>query len=471
MLKYVENITYTILTIIAIFVLYSWQNHQPEIEVQFSKPGLDNAPADRGKVSNEIKIGEFFQAMKNYTPAQSSTNWPQFRGINSDNISTDKVSLANQWPTMGPKVLWRKAVGEGHSGTVIYNGEVFLLDYLEDEEADALRCFNLRDGSEKWRRWYKVPVKRNHGKSRTVPAVNEKYVVTIGPKCHVMCVERKTGKLIWTKDLLNDYAGKLPQWYTGQCPLIDGENVILAPAGEKCLVMAVDLETGKTVWEVPNKLGLEMSHASVIPMTIHGQLQYVYTALGGTVGISSDGKLQWSTTDWRPSVLAPSPVYLGDNRIYLTAGYGAGATTLKIVKTDNQFRVEKEANFTPKQGLALEQQSAILWRNQLFGICPKDSGANRQQLAVVDPKDISKFTALSGRDQRFGLGPFIVADEKIYVLSDNGTLSMYSFVSGKLNRLATHKILNGHDAWAPIAIADGLMVLRDSKEMICIDLR
>ena len=64
---------------------------------------------------------------------------------------------------------------------------VYASDYLEEDKADALRCFSLISGEELWQRKYSVHVKRNHGMSRTVPAINDKYVVTMGPKGHVMC--------------------------------------------------------------------------------------------------------------------------------------------------------------------------------------------------------------------------------------------------------------------------------------------
>ena len=57
--------------------------------------------------------------------------------------------------------------------------KVYLLDYDEEKKADALRCFSLENGIELWRRWYSIKVKRNHGMSRTIPAVTEKYVVKI----------------------------------------------------------------------------------------------------------------------------------------------------------------------------------------------------------------------------------------------------------------------------------------------------
>ena len=58
---------------------------------------------------------------------------------------------------------------------MIYKGRVYVLDYNESLNSDALRCFSLESGKELWRRWYRVPMKRNHGFSRTVPVIRDEY--------------------------------------------------------------------------------------------------------------------------------------------------------------------------------------------------------------------------------------------------------------------------------------------------------
>jgi outer membrane protein assembly factor BamB len=180
--------------------------------------------------------------------------WPCFRGANHSGYSTDTLALANTWPTAGPKQLWSINVGEGYAGPAVLNGRVYVIDYDQVGQADALRCFSLADGSEVWRRSYHEIVKRNHGMSRTVPAVNDQYVVSLGPKCHVLCADAKTGAQKWLLDLVAEYGTSVPEWYAGQCPLIDNGHAIIAPGGS-ALMIAVDLATGKVLWKTPNPAG------------------------------------------------------------------------------------------------------------------------------------------------------------------------------------------------------------------------
>ena len=122
-----------------------------------------------------------------------------------------------------------------------------------------------------------MKIKRDHGMSRTVPAVTDKYVVTLGPKGHVTCLDSKTGEFRWMLNLVKEYGTTIPQWYTAQCPLIDDGKAIIAPAGVLSdgtggvLMMAVDCETGQIVWQTPNPDKWVMTHSSIVPMEFGGQ--------------------------------------------------------------------------------------------------------------------------------------------------------------------------------------------------------
>jgi outer membrane protein assembly factor BamB len=210
-------------------------------------------------------------------------------------------------------------------------------------------------------------------------------------------------------------------------------------------------------------------------MTIAGKNMYVYCALEGIVGVSAEiqnqGEILFKSTEWGQSVIAPSPVYLGTGKIFVTAGYGAGSMLLQIIEKNGEFVVEAGQKYKPDQGLAAEQQTPIFHKGFLYSVMPKDAGALRSQFVCVNPEDCSKIIWSSGKTKRFGLGPFLLADNKFFVLSDDGVLSVIDASTKKYTLLAEAKILQGHDAWGPLAIADGMMLARDSRQMVCLDLR
>lgn len=444
---------------------------KPTNDFLVSNPGMDN----RGKgvvVDEHINIGEFFKLFKK-AESQSNESWSRFRGNDFDNIYKSNRKLADHFTNGVGDVLWSIELGEGHAGAAIYNGEVYLLNYNEEERADMLHCIDLKTGDELWRRWYKVAVKRNHGMSRTIPAVTEDFILSIGPRCHTMCLDRQSGDLLWGIDIEKEYESETPLWYTGQCPLIDNGTAIIATGG-KALMIAVDCKTGDKLWEVPNPDQWKMSHSSVLPFTFKGKKMFVYCAIGGMVAVSAEGddagKVLWKAPEWDTNVIAPSPVCMPDGRIFLTAGYGAGSMVIQLEESNGVYSTTVLQKYKPNEGLACEQQTPIYWEGHLFGIMPKDGGTFRNQLVCVDPADCKKILWSSNKEERFGLGPFIWADGKFYLLNDDGTLHIIKASAQAYEHLDSKVIIpDGHDAWAPIAIADGYMVLRDADKMVCIN--
>jgi len=450
-----------------------WLTANPTRDFSASIPGLDNRLSSGESVAEEINIGEFFEQFTGEAPALNET-WPRFRGEDFDNISKSPVKLIDKFGPAGPKILWTVELGEGHAGAAIYKGSVYLLDYDEEKRADMLHCFSLTDGKELWRRWYHVNVKRNHGMSRTVPAVTEDYVLTIGPRAHVMCVNRKNGDFIWGLDVEKEYQSEIPLWYTGQCPLIDNNKAIIATGG-KALLIALDIASGKVLWETPNEQGWKMSHSSIMPYYFGGRKMYAYSAVGGVCGIAADGpeegQILWSTSAWQHPVVAPSPVCMPDGRVFITAGYGAGSMNLQLSGSGNNYKIEVLNEYTPKEGLSCEMQTPIYHLGHLFGVLTKDAATMRNQLVCVHPSDTKKFVWTSGQENRFGLGPYILADGKFFLLSDDGTLTIIKPDIKSYIQLDQVKVFEGQDAWGPFAIADGYLLMRDSKKMVCIDMR
>jgi outer membrane protein assembly factor BamB len=449
-----------------------WLSHDPTTRFLASIPGMDGSPSRTEQSSRAVRIGEFFNIFET-AAAKLPGSWPRFRGSGSDNISRDETELADSWGPEGPEILWRVGLGEGHAAPAVLGGRVYVLDYDEQRNADALRCFSLEEGKELWRRWYTVQVKRNHGMSRTVPAVNDRYVVSIGPRCHVMCLDSVDGSFQWGIDLEREYGTQIPLWYTAQCPLLDGDTAVLAPCGDQALMIGVDCETGEVLWRTPNPEGLQMSHSSIMVMTLNGRRIYVYAGVGGVVGISAReedrGTLLWQTDAWSPKVVAPSPVILEDGRIFLTAGYGAGSMMLRVSERGGEYTTQPLYAHRPQEGLACEQQTPILYDGHLFGILPKDGGELRNQFICFHPEGRIVWT--SGATNRYGLGPFLAADGKFFILGEDGVLTMIRAVTTGFEPLDQAKVLDGRDPWGPLALAGGRMLLRDSTEMVCIDLR
>ncbi len=469
------NITTGLLLAAGLISIAWWLAKDPVDKLVATQPGLDNRGARA--VIPDIKIGDFYEVLAPAESLQAETGldetWPRFRGEYFDNISRSKVPLIEKFPADGPVIKWQVDLGEGYAAAAIYKGLVYVLDHDEEMRADLLRCFVLETGEELWQRGYHINLKRNHGMSRTIPAVTEDYILTIGPKAHVMCVRREDGELLWGLNVALDYEAEIPLWNTGQCPLIDGDRAIIATGGS-ALVVAADLETGEILWETPNPHKWPMSHSSIMPYEYKGVKMYVYSAFGGACGIAADGvragQILWETAAWNHQTVAPSPVCLPDGKIFLTAGYGAGGMVLQLTGSGPDFGVEVREEYSPREGLACEQQTPVVFDGHLIGILPKDAWALRNQLVCVHPDNFKEVVWSSGPEQRFGLGPYMIADNKLFMLNDDGTLIIARPSIREYMELDRYQVMEGHDAWGPLAVADGYMVLRDSKLMMCLDM-
>lgn len=395
-------------------------------------------------------------------PASLAENWPQFRGPRRDAISTE-TGLLRAWPEGGPKQLWQTEVCQGYAGAAIYDGRVFFNDYDIQTSEWLVRCLTLDQGKELWRYRDAKRIRPNHGITRTVPAVDGKYVLSLDPKCVFHCLDADSGKELWRKDLPTDYKTMIPPWYAGQCPLIESDRVIIAPAGSALLV-ALDKATGKPIWETPNPQGLAMSHASVMPAVIDNVKQYLYCTLTGVLGVSADdGRLLWSFP-WKFNVAVPtSPLPIGDGRVFLTSCYEAETVMIRVKLIGDRWEVEKLFSL-PARDWNSEVHTPILHQDHLFAVGKKSRGL----FSCLD-LDGNRIWSSEGQ-ATFGLGSYLLADGMFFALEgDTGMLRLIEATTKAYKELAKAQVLSGHDVWGPMALSEGKLVLRDMRKMVCIE--
>ena len=460
----------TIITIITLAtvliyagIIAGWHLYTPRDDLSVQAPGADNRPEGVTRSINDVLIGEFFMKYDDISSGLTG-KWLRFRGERSDNILVVSETIHTEGEDY--PVLWSIPTGEGYAAPVIYNGRFYFLDYHEELSSDALRCFSLETGKELWRRWYRVPMKRNHGFSRTVPAIGEDYIITIGPQGHVMCCDPETGAMKWSLDTQKKFGTEIPNWYTGQCPLVDGDILVLAPAGDDILMTGIDCRSGETLWTTPNTIKYNMSHSSVMPMTLGGKKMYVYTGHGGVCGVSAEeadrGALLWETSKWNPSQVSPSPVQLSANRLFVVAGYGMGGALLQIDRQGGKWTASIIDRYKPNEGLSSEQQTPIFYKEMLISIMPRDGGGNREKLVCYLPANLRTPVWTSAANERFGYGPYAIINNHLFAFKDDGELYVYEIMRQSMKLVKQQRIMDGVDAWGPLAYADGILILGDA---------
>jgi outer membrane protein assembly factor BamB len=447
------------LALVGLAAIVLWTGVSP-VTLEARVPGLDRPKLSGDEPAARPLVGKLTKL--NGVAAQLPGAWPRFRGERFDGIAAPGSPLARKWPATGPRVLWSIELGEGHAGAAVRDGRVYVLDYDRAAAADLLRCLSLADGRDVWQYSYPVAVKRNHGMSRTVPAVSDKYVVTIGPKCDVACLDAKTGSPYWLIDMVRQFGATVPPWYAGQCPLIDRDRAILAPGGDSLLV-ALDCRMGQVVWKSPNPRGWTMTHASIMPMEFAGKRMYVYCGKGGVAGVSADdGAILWDTTAWKISIATvPSPTILPGGKIFLSGGYSSGSMMLQLEQQGGKISAKTLRSFGPAV-FGSTQQTPIYFGDHLYGVREKD-----KQLVCLNTS--GRIVWSSGSQHRFGIGPYMIADGLLFVMNDTGRLTLAEATPKGYRQLAEAQVLDGNDSWGPMALAGGRLIVRDLIRMTCLD--
>ncbi|MBN1127258.1 MAG: PQQ-like beta-propeller repeat protein [Sedimentisphaerales bacterium] len=469
-------ITPALLIVIASVLLYLWfTDDTASWDIPQRLPGADNKPADLDSVAGQIKIEgtlQTFVAFADKIPPlpEKPDSWPWFRGLDYNAVCKQDTRLARTWPETGPPILWSVELGEGYAGPAIHDGAVYIIDYDRENQLDVIRCFSLDDGSEIWSYSYPVKIKRFHGMSRAIPTVTDNYIVAIGPKCHVTCLDPKTGAFKWMINMVAEYGSTVPLWYTAQCPVIDDGKVILAPAGKDVLMMAVDCETGNILWTCPNPDGWVMTHSSILPMTFAGQKFYVYCAgddsRGGIIAVSAaDGSPVWKYTDWKVRTNVPMPVLVETDKLFFCAGYGQydlGCMMLQLIEDNGKIRPEMLYTHNTEIFSSM-QQTPIFYNGYLYGVRMVD-----KQLICMDLDANQIWTSTSA--VKFGHGPYAIADNLLFAMDDEGLLRIAQATHTGYVRLDEAQVLDGHESWAPLAFANGRLLVRDTTHMVCLDI-
>ena len=206
-----------------------------------------------------------------------------------------------------------------------------------------------------------------------------------------------------------------------------------------------------------------MTHASVVPMTFGGGKWYLYPASGGLAVVDArDGSLAWETSEWKINIATvPSPVVLGDGRVFLTGGYNAGSLLLGFEVKEG--RLGATNLWRIKADVFGATQHAPIWHGgHLYGI----RADGRLVCLGLD----GKIVWASGSEASFGLGPLLLVGGQILALGETGRLVAVDASPDGYRERAAAKVMEAHEAWAPLALAGGRLLVRDLTRMVCLNL-
>jgi outer membrane protein assembly factor BamB len=378
--------------------------------------------------------------------------WPQWRGPDRNGMVAESSVLDSK-----PQVLWKAEVGDGLSSFVIAEGTAFTLGSSKAEE--TVYALDIQDGSQLWS--WSYPCEGEQYYTGATPAWSSGRLYVVGKKGRVICLESKTGKVFWERDLVEEAKCTLPDWgFTGS-PLVDsGSGRVFLNAGSSGFCL--DAETGQTIWGTQDAY-IKGGYASPVLWEMSDQPQrwiLLFSSNCLQAVDQSTGAVQfrypWVTTF---DVNAADPGFL-DDEVFISSGHGAGAAALKIApaKAKNDFPFDYQIRWK-SQVMRNFFSASILKDGLIYGI----DGNNDAALKCVDWKTGEAFWSWDGkRVGGVGLGTFIFVGNQILLITEKGNLVVGHASKEGFTLESSTQILGGK-CWTAPALANGMLITRNSR--------
>ena len=385
-------------------------------------------------------------------------DWPQLLGPARNGVYSG-TNLLSTWPKEGPRVLWRKDVGQGFSGPVSASNRVVLFHRIEDKE--RVECFDAHSGKQLWAFDYPTAYRDDFGFDegpRATPTISGNRVYTYGAEGMLHCIDFASGKKVWNVDCKAQFGAGKGFFGIACSPLVISNLILLDIGGAKAGVVAFERESGTVVWKTPAS---ETSYSSPTVATIQGKTYaFLFRREGLEALEPAAGKVLWEFP-WRPSidasVNAATPIIAGD-LIFISTSYGRGAAVLRFGES------KPEVLWSGDDQLSNHYATSVPYDAYLYGYHGRQE--HGCDLRCVDLKTGKVMWTV----ERFGAGTIMVAGSDLLLLTEKGELIKAPADPKQFKPVARAQVL-GFEARAYPALANGLFLARDKRRLACLDLR
>lgn len=374
----------------------------------------------------------------------------QWRGDNRDG-KYDETGLLKVWPEDGPQLLWvYEGLGDGHGSAAVAADRIYTSGML-----DGTGYVFALDHSGKL--VWKTPIGKswtdNWDGVRTTPLIYKSRIYILSAFGKLVCMDRNTGSLIWSKNLFEQYNGRNIKWGITENLLIDENKLFVTLGGEKANVIALNPENGELIWSSEGK-GEISAYNSPAVFTHEGRRILVTQTQNSILGLDAKtGALLWDvshTNQW--SVHPNTPLY-SDGFVYVVSGYGKGGVKLKLSADGNNVDVVWRNSTLDNQ-----MGGVILHDGRLYG-----AGHNNRELICLDWKTGEEL--YSTRD--FQRGNTIFAEGMLYCYDEKGKVGLIRPEENEFNIVSEFEVTYGErQHWAHLVIHDKKLYVRHGNALM-----
>jgi outer membrane protein assembly factor BamB len=400
----------------------------------------------------------------------SPADWTQFGGPTRD-FMVETTGLAASWPASGPRRLWSRALGDGHSSILADGARLFtmyrpLSSRSTPHEEEVVVALDASSGKTLWESRHDGSVKgldisRGLGPYSTPIVVGDR-LFAVTTRRELLAFDKASGKRLWGHDFKTEYGAPLEDSYHGgySCsPIAYKNTIILMMGGKDQAVAAFDQATGALVWKTGN-FGASPSSPTLV--TIDGQQQLILLGGDAVMGLDPDtGRTLWShphATDFGLGVSIP--VWSQSTHLlFLSSAYKAGSRVLELHQQGGKTTVA-ERWFSRRMRVHF---GSIIRLGDYVYASSGDFGP-----AFLMALDI-KTGDVAWQDRAFSKSQLLYADGKFIILDEDGQLGLASMSPQGLTVLAKAPVLQ-NISWTPPTLVGTTLYARDRRTAVALDL-
>ena len=392
--------------------------------------------------------------------ARNAPQWTQWGGPHR-NFQTEATGLKDTWPAAGPRVVWKRALGEGYSSTAVENGVIYTM-YGKPRQEITIAA-NAETGQTLWEfpspsTFASDAPEMGNGPYAT-PLIVGGRIFTAGVAGRLQCLDKKTGKLVWAQELWTNHGGSRLVYGYASSPIAFRDSVIVPVGGAGKAVMAFHQADGKVLW-ARNDFG--NAYSSPLFIDVSGLEQLVVLMDGAVIGLNAhNGDLQWQVpfkADY--SIAVSTPVWGPGNLLFVSSEYGGGAKVVELKRNGMQTTATE---LWSSNRLRLHHGNAMRIGDAIYF----SSGGKGSQaiLSAVDARS----GKIHWQERSIEKATFLWADQKLITLDQDGNL-MIAHPSPQGFKISAKAPLLTNLSWTPPVLVGSRLYMRDRRNMMAVDL-
>jgi outer membrane protein assembly factor BamB len=399
--------------------------------------------------------------------------WRQWGGPNR-NFIVEASGLSNKWPDSGPRTIWSRPLGTGHSAIVADDGLLFTMYRVGNgrtrggpfQPEESVIALDASTGKTIWEHKYSSKIEDfSFGAGpHSTPLIVGDRLFTAGTNKQLFAFDKKTGKVLWSHDLIAEFNAPplliRPVVKVGYgCSFIAyRDTIICSVGGPGQSVMAFRQSDGAVVWKSGHFL---TSDAAPILINVGGRDQVVFLA-GGTVTAldPSNGKVLWSHPhDPGNDLNCGTPLWGSDNILFVSSAYKAGSRAIRLTQ-QGEATIPEELWFTNRVRFMF--LSAVRVGEYVYGTTGDFGPAFLTALNI-------KTGQAAWQHRGFGRASLIYADNKAIILDEDGDLALATLAPEGVGILSEAKVFDTV-SWTVPTLVGTTLYARDREKIVALDL-